>query len=172
MELKELPWQEAVRTALILGTNVSMVLFIQITALERKRRPLLLISVLYGRCLLINILGGILFQTYISQVPFWNICYECLITLQAGILWIAVFYTFTGDALKILITSVAAEIYTMVLNGIVLVMVNYTEGREDLLTHAGPFQSMDLLIPLLMYGVFLPFYYLFRDKLRENREKK
>ena len=172
MELKELPWQEAVRTALILGTNVSMVLFIQITALERKRRPLLLISVLYGRCLLINILGGILFQTYISQVPFWNICYECLITLQAGILWIAVFYTFTGDALKILITSVAAEIYTMVLNGIVLVMVNYTEGREYLLTHAGPFQSMDLLIPLLMYGVFLPFYYLFRDKLRENREKK
>ena len=67
MELKELPWQEAVRTALILGTNVSMVLFIQITALERKRRPLLLISVLYGRCLLINLLGGILFQTYISR---------------------------------------------------------------------------------------------------------
>lgn len=172
MNIEQLPWQTALRTALILGANVSIAFFIQLAALERKRSPLPLTIVLLGRGVLINLLGGIVFQEYISKNNFWSYCYEALITFQSIILWIFVFYTFTGDALKIVVTSMAAEIYAVALNGVVLAMINYAEGRESLLLSGGSFQPLDLLIPLIMYAVFLPLYFFFRDKLKENRYRR
>lgn len=172
MNIGQLPWQTAFRTALILGGNISIAFFIQLAALERKRSRLPLALALLTRGVLINLLGGIIFQDYISKNNFWNGCYEALITLQGIVLWNFVFYTFTGDALKIIITSMAAEIYTVALNGVVLAMVNYAEGRENLLLSGDPFEPMDLLIPLIMYAVFLPLYFLFKDKLRENRYRE
>ena len=172
MNIEQLPWQTALRTALILGANVSIAFFIQLAALERKRSPLPLTIVLLVRGVLINLLGGIVFQEYISKNNFWSNCYEALITFQSIILWIFVFYTFTGDALKIVVTSMAAEIYAVALNGVVLAMINYAEGRESLLLSGGSFQPLDLLIPLIMYAVFFPLYFLFRDKLKENRYRR
>lgn len=169
MNIEQLPWQTAFRTALILGANVSIAFFIQLAALERKRSPLPLALVLLGRGIFINLLGGIIFREYISQNALWNNCYELLITFQSIVVWIFVFYTFTGDALKIVITSMAAEIYTVALNGVILAMINYAEGRESLLLSGGPFQPLDLLIPLVMYAAFLPLYFFFKDKLKENR---
>lgn len=171
MNIEQLPWQTAFRTALILGTNVSIAFFIQLAALERKRSPLPLALVLLVRGIFINLLGSIIFQEYISQNALWNNCYEILITFQSIIVWIFVFYTFTGDALKIVITSMAAEIYTVALNGVILAMINYAEGRESLLLSGGPFQPLDFLIPLVMYAVFLPLYFFFKDKLKENRHR-
>lgn len=172
MSIELLPWQSAFRTALILGANISIAFIIQLAALEKKRPPMALILVLLGRGILINLLGGVLFQDYISQSPFWNSCYEALLIGQSAVLWIFMFYTFAGDALKILVTSIAAEIYTVTLNGIVLAMVNYVEGRENLFFGGGPFRSLDLLIPAVMYAVFLPLYFFFRDKLKEYRSKE
>ncbi len=172
MNIEQLPWQAAFRTALILGSNVSIAFFIQLAALERKRSPLPLALALLIRGVLINLLGGIVFHEYISQNDFWSNCYEVLITFQSIVLWIFVFYTFTGDALKIVVTSMTAEIYAVSLNGVVLAMINYAEGRESLLFSGGSFQWTDLLIPLIMYAVFLPFYFLFRDKLKENRYRR
>ena len=172
MNIEQLPWQAAFRTALILGSNVSIAFFIQLAALERKRSPLPLALALLIRGVLINLLGGIVFHEYISQNDFWSNCYEVLITFQSIVLWIFVFYTFTGDALKIVVTSMTAEIYAVSLNGVVLAMINYAEGRESLLLSGGSFQWTDLLIPLIMYAVFLPFYFLFRDKLKENRYRR
>ena len=146
MNIGQLPWQTAFRTALILGGNISIAFFIQLAALERKRSRLPLALALLTRGVLINLLGGIIFQDYISKNNFWNGCYEALITLQGIVLWNFVFYTFTGDALKIVITSMAAEIYTVALNGVVLAMVNYAEGRENLLLSGGPFEPMLSLI--------------------------
>ena len=140
--------------------------------MERKRSPLPLALALLIRGVLINLLGGIVFHEYISQNDFWSNCYEVLITFQSIVLWIFVFYTFTGDALKIVVTSMTAEIYAVSLNGVVLAMINYAEGRESLLFSGGSFQWTDLLIPLIMYAVFLPFYFLFRDKLKENRYRR
>ena len=171
MNIEQLPWQTAFRTALILGANVSIAFFIQLAALERKRSPLPLALVLLVRGIFINLLGSIIFQEYISQNALWNNCYEILITFQSIIVWIFVFYTFTGDALKIVITSMAAEIYTVALNGVILAMINYAEGRESLLLSGGPFQPLDFLIPLVMYAVFLPLYFFFKDKLKENRHR-
>ena len=172
MNIEQLPWQAAFRTALILGSNVSIAFFIQLAALERKRSPLPLALALLIRGVLINLLGGIVLHEYISQNDFWSNCYEVLITFQSIVLWIFVFYTFTGDALKIVVTSMTAEIYAVSLNGVVLAMINYAEGRESLLFSGGSFQWTDLLIPLIMYAVFLPFYFLFRDKLKENRYRR
>ena len=171
MNVEQLPWQSALRTALILGANVSIAFFIQLAALERKRSPLPLALALLIRGVLINLLGGIVFQEYISKNIFWCNCYEVLITLQAVVLWIFVFYTFTGDALKIVVTSMTAEIYAVSLNGVVLVMINYAEGRKSIFLSGGSFQMTDLLIPLIMYAVFLPLYFFFRDKLKENRHR-
>ena len=62
MEAGILPWQEALRPALILGVNASIATCIQLTALERKRSPLLLICTVAARCILLNLLGGIVFR--------------------------------------------------------------------------------------------------------------
>src|SRR5699024_11451944 len=82
----------------------------------------------------------------ISQSPFWNSCYEALLIGQSAVLWIFMFYTFAGDALKILVTSIAAEIYTVTLNGIVLAMVNYRSEE-----HTSELQSrFDIVCRLLL----------------------
>lgn len=172
MNIVQLPWHTVFRTALILGANVSIAFFIQLAALERKRSPLPLIFAFLIRGVFINLLGGIVFQEYISKNNFWSNCYEGIITFQSIIFWVFVFYTFTGDALKIVVTSIAAEIYAVALNGVVLAMVNYAEGRESLFLSGGSFQPLDLLIPLIMYAVFFPLYFLFRGKLKENRYRR
>lgn len=169
MNIEQIPWQTAFRTALILGTNVSIAFLIQLAALGRKRSPVALVLVLLIRGIFVNLLGGIIFQEYISENNFWSNCYEVLITFQSIVLWIFVFYTFAGDALKIVVTSIAAEIYTVGLSAVVLVMINCAEGRKGLLFGGGSFAPMDLLIPIVTYGVFLPLYFSFKDKLEESR---
>lgn len=169
MNIEQIPWQTAFRTALILGTNVSIAFLIQLAALGRKRSPVALVLVLLIRGIFVNLLGGIIFQEYISENNFWSNCYEVLITFQSIVLWIFVFYTFAGDALKIVVTSIAAEIYTVALSAVVLVMINCAEGRKGLLFGGGSFAPMDLLIPIVTYGVFLPLYFSFKDKLEESR---
>ena len=172
MELGALPWQEAFRTALILGSNISIAFIIQITVFERRRSPVLLLTVLLVRGMLVNLLGGIVFQDYIIGNPLFKSIYELLITIQPLILWGLVFYTFKGEWLKLVTVSMGAEIYTVFLNCVVLMLVNYGEGRENLLLSAGAFQWTDLWIPILMYGAFLPAYFIFREKLLAIREKK
>lgn len=172
MNMEMLPWQIAFRVALILLSNISIAFIIQLTALERRRSLLALTLVYLGRNILLNLLGGIVFQDYIAQNPFWNNCYEFFITFQSVILWGVAFYTFAGDALKIMVVSIAAEIYTVALNGVILAMINFVEGRNSLFLSAGPFQPLDLFIPLVMYAVFLPLYFFFRDRLRKYRNKE
>lgn len=172
MEAGILPWQEALRPALILGVNASIATCIQLTALERKRSPLLLICTVAARCILLNLLGGIVFRDYIRCHPALDIFYEITITLQALLLWLVFFYTFKGSFLKIAMTSMATEIYTLILNAGVLILVNYLEGRPRLLDNTGEFLWMDLLIPAIMLIVFLPAYYSLRDKIRENAFKE
>lgn len=173
MDMGTLPWQEALRPALILGINMSIATCIQLTALERKRSPLLLICSAAARCILLNLLGGIVFQDYIRCHPVLDTLYEITITLQALLLWPVFSYTFKGSFLKIAITSMAIEIYTMTLNSGALILVNYLEGRPRLLENTGRFLWLDLLIPVIMLAVFLPSYFSLRDKIRENafREK-
>lgn len=171
MELNVLPWQEALRAALILIPNISIAFIIQCEALERKHSLLPLLVVFCGRLFFINLLGGIVFQESISESIVWNSLYLFCITFQSFFLWAMVFYTYKGSILKIMITSMAAEIYTTVLSSIVLGMINYAEHRESLFINAAPFQRTDLLIPLLMYATFFPMYILFREKIQENRKK-
>ena len=172
MDVGTLPWQEALRPALILGINMSIATCIQMTAVERKRSPLLLICSAAARCILLNLLGGIVFQDYIRCHPVLDILYEITITLQALLLWPVFSYTFKGSFLKIAITSMVVEIYTMTLNSGALILVNYLEGRPRLMDNGGEFLWMDLLIPVIMLTVFLPSYFSLRDKIRENAFRK
>ena len=87
MNMEMLPWQIAFRVALILLSNISIAFIIQLTALERRRSLLALTLVYLGRNILLNLLGGIVFQDYIAQNPFGNNCYEFFITFKSGILW-------------------------------------------------------------------------------------
>ena len=62
-----------------------------------------------------------------------------------------------------------AEMYTVTLNSGILILINYIEGRNSLLTNSGSLQWTDILIPMIMYGIFLPTYFIFREKIRQGR---
>lgn len=168
MDIGTLPWQEIFRPALIMAVNLSIATCIQFTALERRHSPLVLMVYLILRCLFLNLFAGLLFQDYISSHPFWNNLYAVAITLQALLMWLVFLYTFKGGALKIAVFCMAAEMYTVTLNSGILILVNYIEGRTPLLTNGGRIQWTDILIPVIMYGIFLPTYFIFREKIRKS----
>lgn len=169
MDIGTLPWQEIFRPALILAVNLSIATCIQFTALERRHSPLILMVYLILRCLFLNLFAGLLFQDYISSHPFWNNLYAVAITLQALLMWLVFLYTFKGGALKIAVFCMTAEMYTVTLNSGILILINYIEGRNSLLTNSGSLQWTDILIPMIMYGIFLPTYFIFREKIRQGR---